>query len=149
MPSMKRVDQTGECGFTLIEVMITVGIVAILTTIALPSYSNYMTRVNRSAATQFMSDVANRQEQYMLDQRSYAAITCTSTCTGSLGVTPPAEVTSTYTFAAVLTGNDCLGSALSGPSYVINATAIAAQAIDGSLCLDSRNNKSPTAKWQR
>ena len=146
---MKRADQTGESGFTLIEVMITVAIVAILTTIALPSYSSYLTRVNRSAATQFMSDVANRQEQYMLDQRSYAAITCTATCTGALGVTPPAEVTSNYTFVAVLTGNDCVGSALSGPSYVINATALAAQAVDGNLCLDSRNNKSPPAKWQR
>ena len=146
---MQRFDTTRERGFTLIEVMITVAIVAILTTIALPSYSNYLTRVNRSAATQFMSDVANRQEQYLLDQRAYAAITCTTTCTGSLGVTTPQEVISNYTFAAVLTGNDCLGSALSGPSYVITATAIAGQAGDGNLCLDSRNNKSPAGKWTR
>ena len=64
---------TRENGFTLIEVMITVAIVAILTTLALPSYNNYLLRVNRGAAAQFMMDVANRQEQYILDQRAYVA----------------------------------------------------------------------------
>jgi type IV pilus assembly protein PilE len=126
-----------ETGFTLIEVMI-----------ALPSYSNYLARVNRSAAAQFMMDVANRQEQYMIDQRSYSAFSCTTTCTGSLGVRPEASVAARYTFSAVLTGNDCLGNALAGPSFVITATPIGAQTSDGALCLDSRNNKTPAGKWQ-
>src|SRR5262245_49255951 len=138
---------TRENGFTLIEVMITVAIVAILTTLALPSYNNYLLRVNRTAAAQFMMDVANRQEQYILDQRSYTAISCTTTCTGSLNVRPEAAVATNYTVTAVLTGNDCLGNALAGPSYVITATAIGTQVKDGNLCLDSRNNKTPATKW--
>jgi len=138
---------TRESGFTLIEVMITVAIVTILTTIALPSYSNYLVRINRSAAAQFMVDVANRQEQYMLDQRAYAAISCTTTCTGSLGVKPEASVATHYTFAAVLAGNDCVGQPVAGPSFVITATPIGTQVSDGNLCLDSRNNKTPAAKW--
>ena len=146
---MKRKDLTGASGFTLIEVMITVAIVAILTTVALPSYSSYLVRVNRSAAEQFMLDAVNRQEQFLLDQRAYAAFTCTTTCTGSLGVRPEASVAGHYTFASVTTGNDCVGNAVSGPSYVITATPIGSQASDGNLCIDSRNNKSPTAKWER
>jgi type IV pilus assembly protein PilE len=146
---MKWKDLTGASGFTLIEVMIVVAVVAILTTVALPSYSSYLVRVNRSAAEQFMLDVVNRQEQFLLDQRAYAAFTCTSTCTGSLGVRPEASVAGNYTFASVTTGNDCVGNAVASPAYVITATAIGKQASDGNLCIDSRNNKSPIAKWDR
>ena len=145
-PDNRARGTTREKGFTLIEVMITVAIVAILTTIALPSYNNYLTKVNRTAAAQFMMDVANREEQYLLDQRSYTAISCTSTCSGSLNVKPEVAVATNYTVAAVLTGNDCLGNPVAGPSYVITATAIGSQAKDGNLCLDSRNNKTPAVK---
>jgi type IV pilus assembly protein PilE len=134
----------GVCGFTLIEVLITVAIVAILITVALPSYSNVSVRVNRSAATQFMMDLANRQEQYILDQRAYTA----TIGTGGLGLTPPKDVAASYTFTAAVTGNDCAGNSLSGPGYVITATATGSQARDGNLCLDSRNNKTPAAKWE-
>ena len=65
------VKRTG--GFTLLEVMIVVVIVGILAAIALPSYSNYVKRTNRSQAKQFLQDIANREEQYRLDQRAYTA----------------------------------------------------------------------------
>jgi type IV pilus assembly protein PilE len=128
--------------------MMTLAIVAILSTIALPSYSNYLARVNRSAAANFMMDLANRQEQYLIDQRTYAAFTCSTTCTGALGINPDATVGTHYTFAAVTAGNDCLGVALAGPSFVITATPIGSQLRDGALCVDSRNNKTPATKWE-
>jgi type IV pilus assembly protein PilE len=143
-----RIGDGRETGFTLIEVMMVLAVVTILTTIALPSYSNYLARVNRSAAAQFMLDVANRQEQYLIDQRSYAAFTCSTTCTGSLGVRPEASVSRYYTFTSVVSGNDCLGNALAGPSFVITATPVGSQASDGALCIDSRNNKTPSTKWE-
>jgi len=139
-----------ENGFTLIEIMITVAIVAILAILAmsaLSSYNNYSAKVNRIAATQFMMVLAYHQEQYLLDHHSYAAISCTTTCTGSLGVRPDTAVATHYTVAAVLTGNDCLGNPVTDPSYVITATAIGSQVKDGNLCLDSLSNKIPAAKW--
>jgi len=60
-------------GFTLLELLITVAVVAILAAIALPSYSQYVIRANRAQAKQFLQDIANREEQYLLDQRSYTA----------------------------------------------------------------------------
>ena len=58
-------------GFTLLELMIVCAIVAVLAAIALPSYRNYVVRANRAQAKQFMGDIANREEQYLFDQRSY------------------------------------------------------------------------------
>src|SRR3954447_13021221 len=90
--------KTRTTGFTLIEVMISIVVVAILTSIALPSYSSYLVRVNRSAAAQFMMDLANREEQYMMDQRSYTVTSCTTSCSGAIGARPDASLAAQYTF---------------------------------------------------
>jgi type IV pilus assembly protein PilE len=135
-------------GFTLIEMLIVVLIVATLAAIALPAYRNAIIKSNRSAAEQFMSDVSNREEQYLLDQRSYASGSWPGA--GGLNTAPTSDVLANYTFVAVTTGNDCNGTAVVAPAYVISATAIGSQASDGNLgnlCLDSRGNKTPTTKW--
>ena len=90
-----------------------------------------------------MTDIANRQEQYLLDQRSYAG----TIGSGGLGMTAPSETSGLYAFATTAGGNDCLGVALPTPGYTITATAIGGQVSDGDLCLDSVNNKTPATKW--
>jgi type IV pilus assembly protein PilE len=60
-----------ERGFTLLEVMITVAIVGILAAIAVPSYSDYITRSRITEATNALADYRNRMEKYFLDHRSY------------------------------------------------------------------------------
>ena len=52
--------------------MIVVVVVGILMAVAIPSYREYVLRSHRSSAQAFMSTVANRQAQYLLDARSYA-----------------------------------------------------------------------------
>src|SRR6266536_3766572 len=58
-------------GFTLIEVMIVVAIVAILAAIAYPSYIAQVRKGHRAAAQSYLMDLAQREQQYMLDARSY------------------------------------------------------------------------------
>ena len=58
-------------GFTLIELMVTVAIVAILLAVALPSFQNQLRKGHRSAAQSEMMDIANRQEQFLLANRAY------------------------------------------------------------------------------
>ena len=65
-------------GFTLLEVMIVVVIVGVLAAIALPAYQSQVRKSNRSAAQQFMQDVALREQQIMMDQRGYVPVTDTA-----------------------------------------------------------------------
>ncbi len=58
-------------GFTVIEVMIVVAIVAILAAIALPNYADYVRRGKIIEATSALSDLRTRYEQYFLDNRTY------------------------------------------------------------------------------
>jgi type IV pilus assembly protein PilE len=61
----------GSNGFTLIEVMIVVAIVAVLAAIALPNYADYVKRGKIIEATSALSDLRTRYEQYYLDNRTY------------------------------------------------------------------------------
>jgi type IV pilus assembly protein PilE len=58
-------------GFTLIELMITLVIVAILAGIAVPSYRNYVLRSHRIEATAALLKVAAAQEKFYLQNNTY------------------------------------------------------------------------------
>lgn len=60
-----------QAGFTLIELMITVAIVAILGAVALPSYNDYIRRGAITEALNFMSDYRVKMEQYFQDNKNY------------------------------------------------------------------------------
>jgi len=123
-------------GFTLIELMITVAIVGILAAIAYPSYTQYMIRANRAAAQAEMMDIANRQEQFLLTDRSYAS----KTTLEASGYTLPSDVSSKYSYA-VVTGTGTV------PSYTLTFTPTGTQASDGDLVITSEGVKTPADKW--
>jgi type IV pilus assembly protein PilE len=60
-------------GYTLIEILIVVAILGLLAAIAIPSYQNSILASNRSVAQAALLDLANRQEQFYLDNRTYTA----------------------------------------------------------------------------
>lgn len=131
-----RQAQFKQAGFTLVELVVTVAILAILASIVVPSYTEYLKKGRRAAAESLMMDVAQRQQQYLLDARSYASDLAT------LGVTTPADVSAYYTVTvAAVDGTP--------PTFTVTATPIAgtAQAGDGTLTLDNTGAKAPANKW--
>lgn len=62
-------------GFTLIELMMVLIIIALLAAIALPSYSFYFINVRRSEGKQALLDLAGRMEEYYFVNHTYAGAT--------------------------------------------------------------------------
>lgn len=118
-------------GFTLVELMVTVAIVAILAAVAYPSYQDYTRRAVRSQAQQFLIDITQRQEQFFLDQRQYA--TGLGVGAGLLNIPIPVEVSDKYQAPVIV--------AVAGPpaGYVITITPIVGgmMAVDGALIINN------------
>jgi type IV pilus assembly protein PilE len=109
--------QRKNLGFSLIELMITVAIIGILASVALPSYRNYVTKASRAAAQSELLQVANLQEKIYLNSSKYTAnisAAYTGQATGGLGstgftkdlkyvITLDAAVTSDQAFTLVAT----------------------------------------------
>jgi len=100
-------------GFTLIEVMIALAIVAILVAVALPSYQSYVRRAIRSEGQMFLMDLAQRQEQYFLDQRRYA--TDLGSGAGQLTFSVPSDVSKHYTLQQPFNVSNAAGAP---PSFI-------------------------------
>ncbi len=62
---MRNKKKTRSRGFTLIELMIAVSIIALLAAIAVPSYKSSSVRSNRAAAQAILMGLAQRQQQYL------------------------------------------------------------------------------------
>lgn len=64
-----------SAGFTLIELMIGLAVIAIAAGIAIPQYGEYTLRARVAAAAAQLKDVRARMEQRYADDRTYAAAT--------------------------------------------------------------------------
>lgn len=131
-------------GFTLVELMIVVAVIAILAAVAIPSYMRYTLRANRAAAEDVMLDMASAQERYMIDARQY---TTSNAQLGYSSTTMPNAVASNYTVAV----STSVGPP---PTYTITATpktgSLQARDTDcGTLTLDSGGNKTPSPSTTR
>jgi type IV pilus assembly protein PilE len=118
-------------GFTLIELMITVAVVSILAAVAYPSYQEHLRKSRRAEAQAFMMTLASRQQQFMVDTRSYAATVAAA------GVPVPSNVEKGYTTALVVAGN----------TFTLTLTPTSIQSADacGTLAIDQGGTKTPSS----
>jgi len=134
----RRSDPRGDdSGFTLIELMAVVVVVAILLAIALPAYHDQVVRGRRAAAKSEILDIANRQEQYLLASRTYTS------SAADINYAMPSDVASFYNLSI----STVSGSGV--PFFQITFTPYGDQASDGALVMDSEGNRSPADKWER
>lgn len=121
-------------GFTLIELMITVAIVAILASIAYPTYRDAMVKNRRASAKSLLADVAQRQQLFLMDNRAYAG------SVADLKVPVPTDVSPYYDLTIT-------AAATTPPSFTATATAKGAQLSDGPLTITHDGTKLPANKW--
>lgn len=123
-------------GFTLIELMITVAIIGILAAVAYPAYLDQIRKARRAEAQAALMNIAARQQQMLLDTRSYA------TSVSALNVTLPGTVQQAYTVSV------SVGTA-TVPSFTATAAPSGSQAKDkcGVMTVDQTGTKSPSTCW--
>lgn len=127
-------------GFTLLELMMTVAIIAIVSSLAYPSYMKLVARNNRAAAQAVLMDIASRQQSYLLDARAYAE------SLDDLGVAVPGNVTAHFTIS-LDTDNTA-----APPTFTVSASASAVQSDRdedcASLSVDAAGTRTPaTGCW--
>jgi type IV pilus assembly protein PilE len=112
-------------GFTLIELMITVAIIAIVAAIALPNYTDYVTRSKFTEAHGQLADLRVKMEQYYQDNRRYSTTTGGGTC--GLGATPATQQTKYFTYGCASSSATAAGD----QQFVLTATGVTAQGLEG------------------
>lgn len=135
----------GTRGFTLIEVMITVAIVAILAAVALPSYNDYIRRGQLPEAFAGMSDLRVKMEQYYQDNRQYG--TSGGNCAD---VAPPtwAAGTPTLTYSGAQFFVFTCAVTNGGQGYTITATGNAGTRADGHVYTINQANQRATTQFK-
>lgn len=66
-----QIKKISRNGFTLIELLIVIAVIGVLAAIAIPNYTEYVTRSKIMEATSVLSDTRARMEQYFQDNRTY------------------------------------------------------------------------------
>lgn len=124
MPSLAACHVDKSSGFTLLEVLITVAIVGILAAIALPSYSEFVSRSRIIDATSKLGDLRTDMERYFMDNRTYlSGVTCgLDTGVGSRIATYNADPGRHFDIS-------CPGP--TATTYVLRATGIATRGTGG------------------
>jgi len=129
-----------NCGFTLIELMITVVILSIVAAIAYPLYANYTLQARRAVATKALGTLASRMHTMWQNRvpRSYpASVTSVGMSTTTDGNHYALQITSASTL-----------------SFTIQATAVTTSPqIKDSGCttitLTSSGKKTPSNCWKK
>lgn len=117
-------------GFTLIEIMIVVVVLAILVSVALPAYTSQLRKSRRADAKQAMVELAQRLERFYTERSTYAGAAL-----GAGGIFGSTSAGGYYSLEI---------SSQTATAFTIKATPIGAQAGDacGSYGYDQAGNRS-------
>jgi type IV pilus assembly protein PilE len=115
-------------GFTLVELMIVVAVIAFLAAVAYPSYTAYVIRGKLAEGTSALSDGRIKMEQYFQDNRTYVG-----------GPAPAAIPNANFTYGVTNPGNTA-----TAPTYTITATGVGG-ATGFVYTIDQANAKRTTA----
>jgi type IV pilus assembly protein PilE len=117
-------------GFTLIELMIVVAIVAILASVALPSYNDYLMRGRLAEAHGELAAMRSKLETFYLDNRTYVGA-CAA------GTVAPMPTGKYFTYSC---------PTLTATTYLVRATGTAGEQTAGfTYTIDQANARATTA----
>jgi len=125
-------------GFTLIELMIVVIIIGVLTSIAVPTYRDYVRRGQLAEAFTTLSDLRVKMEQYYQDNKFYGTNSGSNTC-ATLAPTYGAFPVATKNFNVI-----CAAGAAPSQTYTLTAQGTGGLTTGYEYTLTERGLKSTT-----
>jgi len=133
-------------GFTLIELMTVAAVVAVLAILATTAYLSAQRKGNRGGAEAFLASIAQQEQQYFIDNRSYLSCTAPITsATCALGVQAASNVYTFYTVSVTATNTN------TPPTFTASAVPVTGtyQASDsaGTLSINEQGSRTPSGVW--
>ncbi len=143
IPAPVSVPTRRNSGFTLVELMIVVAIVAILAAVAYPSYRGFVMRANRSDGKTALMRMAQNMERYFTVNNTYVGATVgTGAATDVWGSTISPDGFYTLSFS--------LDFPVTATQYTVEAVARGTQVRDtacATLTLNQAGVKTPADCW--
>ena len=138
-------------GFTLLELMIVIVVVAILAAVALPSYTDFITRSKFAEPQGILSDLRVRMEQYYLDNRRYSSTAGGGTCGLPGGNSPTVSNAKYFTYTCASGTNTATGvvaEATDGIAFTIDQNQTRATSVTGGT-MSAKGYTSNAGCWVR
>jgi type IV pilus assembly protein PilE len=129
--------RSGTRGFTLIEVMITVAIIAILASVALPAYNDYIRRGQQAEAFNALADFRAKMEQYYQDNRNYGSA-------GGCATDSTAASWNSFTATQYFTYSCAPTDTSAYQTYLLTATGSSGQVNGDVYRIDQNGNRTTT-----
>ena len=128
-------------GFTLLEMLIVMGLISIIAAVALPSYNSYIVRAQRSDGMDSLTEIMNQQQRYLTKNRTYTTDLQNLGYTNATYVTPEGG----YTITATACGASIARCVL------LTADAQGRQDGDGDITINSLGQKTFAGEsgWQK
>lgn len=129
----------GQHAFTLVEMVMVIAILAILVTVAYPSYQDQVRKSRRTDAKQSLTLTAQQLERCYSRNRSFVSGTCPQVSSGTVGLT---SIDGHYQISSQDPGGV---ETLAAESFTLFATPQGVQAADTRCALFSLTNASAQA----
>jgi type IV pilus assembly protein PilE len=139
MTSSKPSRTSPTAGFTLIELMVTIAVAAILGTIAVSSYTSSVRKSRRTEARTALLDLASREERFFSTNSTYTTSAANLGYSGAF----PQNVGGGYYSVSICVANapgPCTGAAVAGNIFLLTATAVSTQVKDTACATLSVDN---------